>query len=373
MTSDLDIIFARSKDKYQKSMDNIFFNNKEFNNNKKKYNQNKKLDLFEKIKDKLIQEDAIIVAHYYVDSDIQELAKLTGGIVADSLEMAKFGAKAKQKTLIVCGVHFMGETAKILSPEKKILMPDLNATCSLDLNCPIEEFNEFCDLYPEREVIVYANSSIEVKARADWVVTSSIALDVVDYLHSQGKKLLWAPDKYLGSYIKRKTQADMILWQGSCIVHEEFKINAIKNLLKQYPDSALLVHPESPEDVVLLAESKLVVEEDRVRGVVGSTSQLLKASKSLPNKSFIVATDAGILYQMKKDSPDKLFLEAPTGGEGATCRSCARCPWMAMNSLESLLSCFSAKSNKSNIVKDINKDLLIGAKKSLDKMINFNN
>ena len=351
-----DLIFAKAKEKYLKNIQKYYPKNNLKNNLK----NSKKDILFEQIKEKLIQEDAIIIAHYYVSSEIQELAKMTGGIVADSLEMAKFGAKAKQKTLIVCGVHFMGETAKILSPEKRVLMPEIKATCSLDLNCPIDEFNAFCDLYPDREVIVYANSSIDVKARADWVVTSSIALDVVNHLHLQGKKMLWAPDKYLGSYIKRKTKADMILWQGSCIVHEEFKLSAIENLLKQYPEAALLVHPESPEAVVKLAENN--------RGVVGSTSQLLKASKNLSNPGFIVATDAGIIYQMQKESPGKYFLEAPTGGEGAMCRSCARCPWMGMNDLNGILSCFK---NNNNLIKNIDKNLLDRAKKSLGRMVDF--
>src|SRR5271165_2830239 len=180
-------------------------------------------DLKQEIARALRARDAVLVAHYYVDGDLQDLALETGGCVADSLEMARFGRDAPQKTLVVAGVRFMGETAKILSPDKRILMPDLDATCSLDLGCPADEFAAFCDAHPDRVVVVYANTSAAVKARADWMVTSSIGLDIVAHLHAQGKKILWAPDKHLGSYIQKKTGADMLLWQGSCLVHDEFK------------------------------------------------------------------------------------------------------------------------------------------------------
>ena len=165
-------------------------------------------------------------------------------------------------------------------------------------------------------MVVYANTSAAVKARADWVVTSSIALEVVDFLDSRGEKILWAPDKYLGGYVQKKTGADMILWDGSCIVHEEFKAKGILDLKQVYPDAAVLVHPESPDSVVRLAD------------VVGSTSQLISAAKELPNQQMIVATDQGIFYKMQQAVPDKQLLVAPTGGSGATCRSCASCPWM---------------------------------------------
>jgi len=236
----------------------------------------------EKIKRLLKARDAVMVAHYYTDPEIQQLAEETGGCISDSLEMARFGAKHPASTLLVAGVRFMGETAKILSPEKTILMPTLHAECSLDLGCPIDEFTAFCDAHPDRTVVVYANTSAAVKARADWVVTSSIALDVVDYLDSQGKKILWGPDKHLGAYVQKQTGADMLLWNAACIVHDEFKANALLELKKQYPDAAVLVHPESPDSVVQLADA------------VGSTSQLIKASQTLPNDTFIVATDKGI-------------------------------------------------------------------------------
>ncbi len=281
-------------------------------------------DLREKIKRLLKERNAVLVAHYYTDPEIQALAEETGGCVSDSLEMARFGRDHPASTLVVAGVKFMGETAKILSPEKQVFMPTLEATCSLDIGCPIEEFSAFCDQHPDRTVVVYANTSAAVKARADWVVTSSIALDVVDYLDSEGQKILWAPDKHLGDYVRRETGADVLLWDGACIVHEEFKAQGILDLKKVYPDAAVLVHPESPESVVAIAD------------MVGSTTQIINAARDLPNKQMIIATDQGIFYKLQQLVPDKEFIIAPTAGSGATCRSCANCPWMAMNALDNL-------------------------------------
>lgn len=283
-------------------------------------------DLQAQIKRELQAKNAVIIAHYYTDPLIQALAEDTGGIVSDSLEMARFGSQHDAETLIVAGVKFMGETAKILTPNKRVLMPTLEATCSLDVGCPADAFAAFCDQHPDRTVVVYANTSAAVKARADWVVTSSIALDVVEHLDSLGKKILWAPDKYLGSYVQGKTGADMLLWDGSCIVHEEFKAKGILDLKAVHPDAAVLVHPESPQSVIDIADA------------VGSTSQLIAAAVSLPQRKMIVATDQGIFFKMQQAVPDKQLLVAPTGGNGATCRSCANCPWMGMNSLDNLLS-----------------------------------
>jgi quinolinate synthase len=307
------------------------------------------------IRDELKSKNAVLIAHYYTNPLIQELAEETGGTVSDSLEMARFGNNHEADTLIIAGVKFMGETAKILTPEKRVLMPTLDATCSLDLGCPAEEFNEFCNQHPDRTVVVYANTSAAVKARADWVVTSSIALEVVDYLDTKGEKILWAPDKYLGDYIQKQTGADMLLWNGSCIVHEEFKSRGLLDLKKVYPDAAILVHPESPASVIGLAD------------VAGSTSQLIEAAKSLPNKRLIVATDQGIFFKMQQAVPDKSLIVAPTGGSGATCRSCASCPWMGMNSLENLLVCIQQGRNEVTV--DPNISSL--ARKSLDRMMNF--
>ena len=272
-------------------------------------------------------QDAVLVAHYYCDPVIQALAEETGGCVADSLEMARFGNQHSASTVVVAGVRFMGETAKILNPEKRILMPTLEATCSLDLGCPVDELSAFCDQHPDRTVVVYANTSAAVKARADWVVTSSCALEIVESLMDNGEKIIWAPDKHLGRYIQKQTGADMLLWDGACIVHEEFKSRQLEDMKALYPDAAILVHPESPESVIDLADA------------VGSTSQLIAAAQRLPNKAFIVATDRGIFYKMQQLCPDKVFIEAPTAGNGAACRSCAHCPWMAMNTLERTLDC----------------------------------
>ena len=264
------------------------------------------------------------MAHYYTDGDLQELAEETGGLVSDSLEMARFGTQSQASTLVVCGVRFMGETAKILNPEKRVLMPDLAATCSLDEGCPAAEFSAFCDQHPDRTVVVYANTSAQVKARSDWVVTSSIALPVVRHLKESGQKVLWAPDKHLGHYVERMTGADMLLWQGACVVHEEFKGFALDRLRRLHPDAAVLVHPEAPDEVVDQAD------------VVGSTTALIKAVRDLPNKEFIIATDEGIFWKMHQLAPEKRLIAAPTAGVGATCESCAHCPWMAMNALQNL-------------------------------------
>ncbi len=311
-----------------------------------------------RIKQLLIDQNAVLVAHYYTDPEIQALAEETGGCVSDSLEMARFGRDHPAKKLIVAGVKFMGETAKILSPEKTILMPTLEATCSLDLGCPIEEFNDFCDAHPDHTVVVYANTSAAVKARADWVVTSSIALEIVEHLDSQDKKIIWAPDRHLGSYINKQTGADMLLWQGECIVHDEFQAKALRELKKQHPGAAILVHPESPASVVELADA------------VGSTSQLIKAAQTMDNDTFIVATDRGIFYKMQQAAPGKTLLEAPTGGNGATCKSCAHCPWMAMNGLQAIEQSL-INSDKTNHEIFVDDELRIKALIPLTRMLDF--
>ena len=279
-------------------------------------------------------QNAVLVAHYYCDPVIQALAEETGGCVSDSLEMARFGSQSSAQTVLVAGVKFMGETAKILNPEKRILMPTLEATCSLDLGCPVDEFAAFCDQHPERTVVVYANTSAAVKARADWVVTSSCALEIVESLMDNGEKIIWAPDKHLGRYIQKHTGADMLLWDGACIVHEEFKAKQLHDMKALYPEAAILVHPESPEAVIDLADA------------VGSTSQLIKAAQTLPYSTFI---------------------EAPTAGNGAACRSCAHCPWMAMNTLERTLQCLRQGSNEIFV----DAALVPRAVKPLKRMLDF--
>ncbi len=303
----------------------------------------------------LKERDAVLVAHYYVDADLQDLAEETGGCVSDSLEMARFGRDHPAKTLVVAGVRFMGETAKILSPEKTVLMPDLDATCSLDLGCPADEFAAFCDAHPDRTVVVYANTSAAVKARADWMVTSSIGLDIVAHLHAQGKKILWAPDRHLGAYIQKKTGADMLLWQGSCLVHDEFKGIELELLKREHPQAKVLVHPESPAAVVALAD------------VVGSTSQMIAAAQALDATEFIVATDNGILHKMRMAAPGKHFIEAPTAGNSASCKSCAHCPWMAMNGLQNLADVLESGRNHVQVDAETSRKAVV----CIDRMLQF--
>jgi len=293
-----------------------------------------KAELIAHIKRMLREQDAVLVAHYYVHPDLQDLAEETGGIVSDSLDMANFGHQHPARTIVVAGVRFMGETAKILNPEKRVLMPDLQAECSLDLGCPAGEFSAFCDAHPDRTVVVYANTSAAVKARADWMVTSSIALPIVRHLKERGEKILWAPDRHLGSYIQEQTGADMLLWQGSCVVHDEYKAQELLKLKALHPQAKVLVHPEAPRAVAKLAD------------VVGSTTQLIKASQQLDANEFIVATDNGILHKMRTLSPHKVFIEAPTAGQGATCISCSHCPWMAMNGLLNLAEVLESGKNE---------------------------
>ncbi|MFP4154828.1 MAG: quinolinate synthase NadA [Halothiobacillaceae bacterium] len=309
-----------------------------------------------RIRELLKARDAVLVVHYYVDERLQALADATGGRVSDSLDMAAFGKAHPAQTLVVCGVRFMGETAKILSPEKTVIMPELGAECSLDLSCPIDEFSAFCDQHPDRTVVVYANTSAAVKARADWVVTSSNALEIVGHLRDRGEKILWGPDKHLGRYIQQQTGADMLLWQGSCVVHDEFRADKLAELRMQHPDAEILVHPESPEAVVEMAD------------VVGSTTKLIKAAAASRAETLIVATDRGIFYKMQQAAPGKTLIEAPTGGRSATCVSCAHCPWMAMNGLSNLLAALEDPAGHEITVPT---EIIPRAVESIDRMLAF--
>jgi quinolinate synthase len=311
--------------------------------------------LKDKIKRLLKERNAVMVSHYYVHPDLQDLAEETGGLVSDSLEMARFGRDHAAQTLVVSGVRFMGETAKILSPEKTVLMPDLDANCSLDLGCPADDFAAFCDAHPDRTVVVYANTSAAVKARSDWLVTSSCALDIVRALKDKGHKILWAPDKHLGGYIQRETGADMLLWQGACIVHDEFKAFELEAMKKDRPKAKVLVHPESPAAVVALADA------------VGSTSGILKAAKEMDAKEFIVATDNGMMHKLRTLNPGKLFIEAPTSGNSATCKSCAHCPWMAMNGLADVARVLETAANAISV----DSAIIVRARVPIDRMLAF--
>jgi quinolinate synthase len=314
-----------------------------------------KAQVIERIKQLLIEKDAVLVAHYYVDGDIQDLAMETGGFVSDSLEMARFGKNHPARNLIVSGVRFMGETAKILSPEKRVFMPDLEATCSLDLGCDAADFAQFRALHPDRVVVVYANTSAAVKAQADWMVTSSCALAIVHQLKEQGKKILWAPDRHLGRYIQEQTRADMLLWNGACIVHDEFKGEELGLLRAKHPHAQVLVHPESPQSVVDQAD------------VVGSTSAMIKAVVEGTAPEYIVATDKGILHRMRQLAPNKVLIEAPTAGDSATCKSCAHCPWMAMNSLTDILHCLEHDSGEVFVVEPTRQEAL----DCIERMLTF--
>ncbi|MCK5515473.1 MAG: quinolinate synthase NadA [Desulfobulbaceae bacterium] len=307
------------------------------------------------IKQMLKEQNGVLVAHYYTDGALQDLAEETGGCVADSLEMARFGTDHDAETLVVAGVRFMGETSKILNNEKRVLMPDLAATCSLDEGCPHDLFSSFCDQHPDHTVVVYANTSAQVKARSDWVVTSGIALQIIQHLAEKKEKILWGPDKHLGRYVQKLTGADMIFWPGSCVVHEEFRSVALERLRKLHPGAAVLVHPESREDVIEQAD------------VVGSTTALIKAVTTLPNNEFIIATDAGIFNKMKQLAPEKTLLEAPTVGEGATCHSCANCPWMGMNSLQNLAEVLKNGTNEI----EVSPELALKAQIPIKRMLDF--
>jgi quinolinate synthase len=297
----------------------------------------------------------LLTAQDYVDDALQALAESSGGYVSDSLDMARFGHEHPASTLIVAGVRFMGETAKILNPEKRVLMPELEATCSLDLGCPADRFSAFCDQHPDRTVVVYANTSAAVKARADWMVTSSCAADIIGHLHRQGQKILWAPDKHLGAYIREQTGADMLLWDGACIVHEEFKGTELEALRREHPNAKVLAHPESPASVIAQAD------------VVGSTSRMVQAVRDMDAEEFIVATDRGIFHKMRQLAPGKRLIEAPTAGKSATCRSCAHCPWMAMNSLTALLHALETGAG------EIHVDPAVGerARLPIERMLDF--
>lgn len=317
--------------------------------------ESEKKALKDKIKGLLKKHNAQLIAHYYVDDELQALAEETGGVVADSLEMANFGAQSTADELVVIGVRFMGESAKLLSPEKTVLMPDLEATCSLDIGCPADEFAAFCALHPDHTVVVYANTSAEVKAIADWVVTSGNALQIVTHLKERGEKIIWAPDRHLGNWIEQETGIEMIRWQGHCIVHDEFTTYELEQMMDQHPKAKVLAHPESPAEVLALAD------------VVGSTKVLLNAVVNMPDEQFIIATDFGIFYKMQQLAPNKRLMIAPTGSKEKQCTSCAHCPWMAMNGLQNLADCLEQQTGEIKISEDVQKKAL----KSLDRMLTF--
>ena len=311
--------------------------------------------LFEKIKSLLKQNNAVLITHYYVDEQLQILTDATGGYVGDSLGMADYGNRHPATMLVVVGVRFMGESAKILNPEKRVVMPDLVADCSLDLSCPIDSFSAFCDQHPDRTVVVYANTSAEVKARSDWVVTSSNAVDIVAYLHGQGEKIIFAPDRHLGNYVQKKTGADIINWQGFCVVHDEFKASELRRLMQEHPGAEVIAHPESPTEVLAMADA------------IGSTTQLINAAKASKAETLIVATDIGLFHKMHQAAPDKKLLAVPTGGDSAACVSCAHCPWMAINSLDNLAAVLeNSQGHEITIEESVRKKAMVPIQRMLE-------
>ena len=265
------------------------------------------------------EKNAVILAHYYQQPEIQEIADFIG----DSLELSRQAAKTDAAVIVFCGVHFMAETAKILSPRKKVLLPDLNAGCSLADSCPVDQFKEFIKKYPGHLVISYINTSVGIKALTDIVCTSSNAARIVSSL-PEDQKIIFAPDKNLGNYINSITGRQMILWNGACHVHERFSVEKIVELKRAHPEAKLIAHPECEKPVLIMAD------------YIGSTAALLKFSMNDPSKEYIVATESGILHQMRKKSPEKMFIPAPPND--STC-ACNDCNFMKLNTLEKVYLC----------------------------------
>lgn len=304
-----------------------------------------KNELIEKINSLKKEKNAIILSHFYQDDAIQDIADFVG----DSLALAQWAAKTKSEIIVLCGVHFMGETAKILSPDKKVLIPDLKAGCSLADSCPADEFGEFVKNNPDHKVITYVNTTAAVKALTDIVVTSSNAKEIVDSLPAN-EKIIFGPDKNLGDYINKVTGRNMLLWDGACHVHEQFSLEKILELKSQHPEALLLAHPECRKYILEIADH------------VGSTSSILKYATQSNNKEFIVATEAGILHEMKKQNPDKVFIPAPP--EDASC-ACNECFYMKMNTLEKLYLCL--KNEEPEIT--VNEEVRARAVKSINRML----
>lgn len=297
-----------------------------------------------------------LVSHYYVHKDLQYIAEKSGGYIGDSLGMAQWATKTECDTIVLAGVYFMAETIKILNPNKKVFVLDKEATCSLDVGCDYEGLKQMVENNQDREVVVYANTSAKVKTLANWVVTSKNAIPIVEHLYEQDKKILWAPDKHMARYIQNQTDADMISWQGTCSVHDQFKIDGINNLKENYPGAKVIAHPESPEEITSMAD------------LVGSTKDMIQYTIENDSNTFIVATDKGLFYQLQKHSPNKIFLQAPTGGNGATCKMCAQCPWMEKNTVRQL---YDFLSGVPFYEVNVDENIAAKAKLPLDKMISF--
>ncbi len=308
----------------------------------------KEKELIEEINKIKKEKNAVILAHYYQTADIQDVADYIG----DSLGLSQEAAKTEADMIVFAGVRFMAETAKILSPSKKVVLPDINAGCSLEESAPADKFIEFKAQYPDAVVISYVNCSAELKTLTDIVCTSTNAIKIVESV-PKDKQIIFAPDKNLGDYINRKTGRNMILWDGACMVHEAFSAKLIKELKEKYPNASIIAHPESEKSVLDVAE------------YIGSTTGLLKHTITSPYKEFIVATESGILHQMRKASPDKMFHVAPTMLNGQACVACSDCPHMKLNTMQKLYECL--KNDSPEII--LSEEILVAAKKPIDRML----
>ena len=307
----------------------------------------KEFDIIKKIKKIKKEKNAALLVHYYQDSSIQEIADYLG----DSLYLAKVAKNLDSDIIVLSGVHFMAETVKIINPKKKILLPDLKAGCSLADSCPPDLFKNFIKKYPEAVVVSYINCSAEIKAMSDIICTSSNAKAVIESI-PEDKQIIFAPDKNLGNYLIKETKRNMILWNGSCVVHEAFSFDKILDLFKKHPKAKFIAHPES---------KSLILD---VANYVGSTSKLLEYVQNSLNKEFIVATEAGILHEMNKRCPDKLFIPAPV--EDSSC-ACSECSFMKLNTLEKLYLCLKYERPEITLTEDI----ITKAKAPLLKMLSI--
>jgi quinolinate synthase len=302
------------------------------------------MDFVAEIKRLKKEKNAVILAHYYQESEIQDIADYIG----DSLQLAQAAARTEADMIVFAGVHFMAETAKILNPSKKVLLPDLKAGCSLADSCPAPLFAKFKEKYPDHVVVSYINCTADLKTLTDIVCTSSNAEFIIDSIPAD-KKIIFAPDKNLGAYLQKKTGREMIIWNGACMVHEIFSIEKIVKLQARYPNAKLLAHPECEAKILDIAD------------FIGSTSALLKYTQSAENQEFIVATEAGILHQMQKDNPNKLFLPAPPTN---TC-ACNECPHMKRNTMEKLYLCMEFELPEIHL----SADLIAKARLPIDRML----
>ena len=303
------------------------------------------------LKEKIIalkkEKNAVILAHYYQESDIQDVADYVG----DSLGLSQEATRVDADIILFAGVHFMAETAKILNPSKKVILPDANAGCSLADSCPPDLFKKFTDAHPDHIVITYVNCSAEVKALTDIVCTSSNAVKIVESL-PKDQKIIFAPDKNLGKYVMEQTGRDMVLWDGSCIVHEAFSFDKLLALYKEHPDAKIIAHPESETHILKTAQ------------YVGSTAGMIDFVKKDPNQKFIVATEAGILHKMQQEVPNKILIPAPAK-EDNTC-ACSECGYMKMNTLQKLYNCLLNESPEINVPQDIMDKALIPIERMLE-------